>query len=249
MIIFLIALLAISAVLFIAFMFGKSKSKKRNLFLSGIVAIATIVAIGVVNAQSGNDQNKKISEPKTEKNTSDKKTDTNTADNSTNDNTTANNNESGDNSTGTNTNTNSENQNSSQTDNNQQSDNNSQSNNSSTDTKKNTDTKQDNYRTATYELDKSIATSSIGGSTMTLEEYNSLAVGQLTLSQTLAKYGVPTNVSGGAEGSTTMNIVYPTNQTNYSVDLQFSKTSGTWVLSTKNSMKTTGISYPQYSRQ
>lgn len=229
MIIFLIALLAISLVAFIAFLFSKSRTKKRNLLLSGIVAIASLVTLGVVNAQSG-DETGNSTEPKTE----------DTASN----NESKNNDDSKDEDT-SNTNDDSSTQQPATDDN--QTNTNSDNKNDTTD---NTQSNKPTYRAATYELDKAIATTSIGSSTMTLEEYNSLTINQLTLEQTLAKYGVPSNTSGGTEGSTTLDIFYPTNQTNYSVDLQYTKsTSGKWILSTKNSIKTTGINAPRYSRQ
>lgn len=108
-------------------------------------------------------------------------------------------------------------------------------------------------RSNTYEIDKIVKNTDVSNpSLMTFDEFSNFVVGRFSLESAIAKYGMPTHSIGGAKGDVAIEVTFPTEEKGYSADLHFepNKKNGfsDWVLSKKESVKTSGIEFDKYTK-
>ncbi|MDT2805273.1 hypothetical protein [Vagococcus lutrae] len=100
-----------------------------------------------------------------------------------------------------------------------------------------------------YEINKIRDEYGAGSQVIDFDTYNDFVEGALTLEGVISKFGLPTNAIGAEEGDAQMEVIYPSNENNYSVGLIFEnkKTNfGNWILKEKYVVETSGVHIPKY---
>lgn len=108
-----------------------------------------------------------------------------------------------------------------------------------------------NDRSEFYTIDALVKNSSnVGSGLMDSSDYNGFALNGFTLEGAIAKFGLPSHVTGSMEGDELMEVTYPSNESGYSIGLIFEyKPSGfgDWKLKEKYVVETDGIGFSEYT--
>ncbi|MGK9328872.1 hypothetical protein [Melissococcus plutonius] len=110
--------------------------------------------------------------------------------------------------------------------------------------------KDSNNRDKFYELDKVVAKVTPGNKKISQSDYNNIPESGTTLEGLITSYGVPSHVNGSDDkGDIQMEVCFPTDKDEYSVDLIFEKkhsSFGEWLIKKKSIVETKGISLKKY---
>jgi len=108
-----------------------------------------------------------------------------------------------------------------------------------------------NDRDKFYTIDSIVNSSSnIGTSVMTSSDYKGFAINGFTLEGAIDKFGLPSHVTGSMKGDETMEVTYPSDESNYSIGLVFEYSPGgfgDWKLKDKYVVETDGIGFSEYT--